>query len=111
MGPKDIAAMRRANRLFASALHAGDPFAAMEADDALHGVLVEASQNREIGRALAVLMPKIRRLEYAQFGRLARRESVREHERIIAACALGERTRAKAIDLRHSFPTVQFCFD
>ena len=62
--------MRRANRAFAARCGAGDVDAAIAADDAFHGVLVTASQNREIPPMLERLMPRLRRLERARFGSL-----------------------------------------
>ena len=90
----DLKTMRAANRDFAGALAASDVDAAIAADDRFHGVLVQASANREIARSLARLLPKIRRLERARFGSLAGRRSVEQHERIIALCAAGEAERA-----------------
>jgi DNA-binding GntR family transcriptional regulator len=86
----ELAAMRKANEDFAAALRATDVDRALAADDRFHGVLVQASANREIARSLERLMPKIRRLERARFGSLAGRRSVQGHDQIIALCASGE---------------------
>ncbi len=59
--------------------------AALEADDAFHGVFVTAAANAEIPRALARLMPRIRRLERLRFGSLSGRASVKQHAEILAA--------------------------
>ncbi len=93
LGEGDLETMRSANRDFAGALAAADVDAALAADDRFHGVLVQAAANREIGRSLERLRPKIRRLERARFGSLAGRRSVEQHERIIALCAAGEAER------------------
>ena len=90
----DLERMRATNRDFAEALAAAAVDAALAADDRFHGVLVQASANREIARSLERLRPKIRRLERARFGSLAGRRSVEQHERIIALCAAGEVERA-----------------
>ena len=90
----DLERMRATNRDFADALAAAAVDAALAADDRFHGVLVQASANREIARSLERLRPKIRRLERARFGSLAGRRSVEQHERIIALCAAGEVERA-----------------
>ena len=90
----ELAAMQAANEEFAKALRKGDVDAAVATDDRFHGVLVQASANREIARALARLMPKVRRLEHARFGSLAGRRSVEQHERIIALCAAGKAVEA-----------------
>ena len=81
--------MRQANRALSLALRKRDASAAIRADDAFHDVLIEASENIEIKRTLDRLMPRVRRLEYAQFGLLGRRESVEEHDHILAACREG----------------------
>lgn len=93
--PTDLAAMRSANADLAAHIAALDAERirhAIAADDRFHGVLLDAADNREITGALEHLMPKVRRLEFAQFGSLAGRKSVRQHEAIIAA---GERGTAE----------------
>src|SRR5262245_50877488 len=86
----ELATMSKANEDFAGALRANDVDRALAADDRFHDVLVHASANREIGRSLERLMPKVRRLERARFGSLAGRRSVEQHERIMVLCASGE---------------------
>lgn len=89
----DLEAMRAANAELASAILAtslSDPDSvarAIQADDRFHGVLLTAATNEELARTLERLMPKVRRLEYAQFRSLAGRRSVQQHEAIITACA------------------------
>jgi DNA-binding GntR family transcriptional regulator len=96
----DLDEMRAANAEFAFAIVATDPSdpetiaLAITADDRFHGVLLSAAANEELARTLERLMPKVRRLEYAQFGSLAGRRSVHQHEAIIAACALGSAAEA-----------------
>lgn len=85
----ELAAMRKANLDFAAALRANSVDRAIAADDRFHGVLVQASANREIARSVERLMPKIRRLERARFGSLAGRRSIEQHDEIIALCASG----------------------
>ena len=98
--PAELEEMRAANTAFAAAIAAADPSdpdtiaRAIAADDRFHGVLLSAADNEELMRALERLMPKVRRLEYAQFGSLAGRRSVQQHEAIIAACALGSAAEA-----------------
>ncbi len=92
----DLERTRRANAAFARALAAGDVDAAIAADDAFHGALVTASQNREIAPALERLMPRLRRLERARFSSLAGRRSVEQHERIITCCAAADAPAAAA---------------
>jgi DNA-binding GntR family transcriptional regulator len=106
----DLETMRAANRDFANALTADDVDAAIAADDRFHGVLVQASANREIARSLERLLPKIRRLERARFGSLAGRRSVEQHERIIALCAAGEAEQA-AEAIRENWLTLGVLID
>ena len=100
LNPADIAAMRAANDALASAIGGRDPASvrrAIGADDAFHAVLLDAASNSEITRTLDRLTPKVRRLEYAQFGSLAGRASVQQHAAIIAACERGEVASAAAL--------------
>jgi DNA-binding GntR family transcriptional regulator len=92
----ELDAMRRANRAFEAALRAGDVDAAIAADDGFHGVLVTASQNREIPPVLERLMPRLRRLERARFGSLVGRRSVEQHARIVALAGSGDAAGAAA---------------
>jgi DNA-binding GntR family transcriptional regulator len=98
--PADLEEMRAANSAFADAIAAADAFVpetiarAIAADGRFHGVLLVAAGNQELARTLERLMPKVRRLEYAQFGSLAGRRSVQQHEAIITACALGSAAEA-----------------
>lgn len=98
--PANLAAMRAANADLARHIEAREADAilqAIAADDAFHGVLLAAADNREITGALARLMPKVRRLEFAQFSSLAGRTSVQQHEAIIAACERGRADEAAAL--------------
>ena len=93
----DIAALREANADLAAhiaSLETDAILQAIGADDRFHGVLLAAADNREIAAALDRLMPKVRRLEFAQFGSLAGRKSVQQHAAIIDACARGAASEA-----------------
>lgn len=81
----DRGALRDANNRFSEALRDGDVDAALEADDAFHGVFVTAAANAEIPRTLERLMPRIRRLERLRFGSLSGRASVKQHAEILLA--------------------------
>ena len=100
MGRPDVARARAANRRFKAALASADVDAALAADDDFHGVFVDASGNREIPRALARLLPRLRRLERLQFGSLRGRRSSEQHERIAAHAARGavEETAAAVLE-------------
>ena len=82
--------MRRADRERTRALRAGDIPEAIDADDAFHEVLVEASRNRVLRRSLERLMPQVRRLDLVHFRALARGEVHDDaHPAILDACARG----------------------
>ena len=93
----DLASLRQANESLVAALEAGDVTRAVQADDRFHDVFVRASANHEVQHTLDRLMPKVRRLEYAQFGSLAGHTSVLQHQAIIAACE--QRLTAQAASL------------
>lgn len=82
----DFAVLRQANDKLIKALDANNVIDALQADDMFHAIFVRASNNNEIRHTLERLMPKVRRLEYAQFGSLAGHTSVLQHQAIIAAC-------------------------
>lgn len=86
LAEQDLAFLRQANESLVAALEARDVTGAIQADDRFHNVFVRASANSEVQHALDRLMPKVRRLEYAQFGSLAGQTSVLQHQAIIAAC-------------------------
>src|SRR3989440_5788899 len=93
----DLASLRQTNESLVAALEAGDVTRAVQADDRFHEVFVRASTNREVQHTLDRLMPKVRRLEYAQFGSLAGHTSVLQHQAIIAASE--QRLAAQAASL------------
>jgi DNA-binding GntR family transcriptional regulator len=99
--PADIAELESANRLLAKAMISKDAVRAIRADDAFHGVFLRTAANQELITALNRLMPKVRRLEYAQFGSLAGRRSVAQHDEIIQACREGDAARAAALAERN----------
>lgn len=82
----DLGAMREANARFADALRAGDPDAAIAADDDFHGIPVAVSANHAIRTVIEQFSPVLRRVERLRFSSLAGRESVAQHARIIALC-------------------------
>jgi DNA-binding GntR family transcriptional regulator len=92
--------MRAANRRFAAALAAGDVQAAMDADDALHGVPVAVLGNRVLAATIDRHLPLIRRLEKARFGSLLGRRSIAFHDQLIDACEDGDVETAVAITTR-----------
>jgi DNA-binding GntR family transcriptional regulator len=86
----ELGAMRAANARFAEALSAGDPDAAMAADDEFHDVPVAASANHAVRTVLEQFTPVLRRVERLRFSSLSGRDSVAQHERIIALCEAGD---------------------
>jgi DNA-binding GntR family transcriptional regulator len=82
----DDGRMRVLDRERARALERGDVVAAIERDDAFHGVLLEAAGNDELMRSLERLMPQIRRLDALHFNELTRRDSGADHAAILDAC-------------------------
>jgi DNA-binding GntR family transcriptional regulator len=78
--------MESLDRDRARALREGDVVAAIELDDAFHGVLLAAAGNGELIRALERLMPQIRRLDVLHFTELAREGAGRDHAEVLAAC-------------------------
>lgn len=96
--PSDTLALRRANAALLDALEAGDPEAAIAADDAFHGVFLERAQNEELRLALDGLMPKVRRLEWLQFSSLQGRASVSQHKAIIEAMEGGAEGAARMVE-------------
>ena len=94
---QDLVSLRQANESLIAALEAGDVTRAIQADDHFHDVFIRTSANSEIRHALNRLMPKVRRLEYAQFGSLAGHTSVLQHQAIITACE--QRLSAQAASL------------
>lgn len=93
----DITALRRANDNLIKALDTNNVSAALQADDTFHHVFVRVANNHEIQHTLEYLMPKVRRLEYAQFSSLAGHTSVLQHQSIIAACEQGLPERAATL--------------
>jgi DNA-binding GntR family transcriptional regulator len=94
IAPADVLRMRDANARFAAALDAGDPEAALTADDDLHAVVLAAAGNRTLTSTIERLTPRIRRLERLRFGSGPGRESVAMHERIIDALARHDASEA-----------------
>ncbi|MDA0636119.1 GntR family transcriptional regulator [Nonomuraea sp. MCN248] len=92
----ELDAMRGANARFADALRRDDVPAAIAADDDFHGVLVTASANDALRDVLERYTPVLRRLERLRFSSLSGRESVAQHDRIIALCEAGDVAGATA---------------
>lgn len=93
----DLEAMREANTRFRSAAAAGDVEAAVAADDALHGVLVDRCGNRAARATIARWTPLVRRIERRRFTPTHGAESADRHDELIATCAAHDPDAAAAI--------------
>lgn len=92
--PADLHAMRQANQRFQAAIESADVEAALEADDALHGVLVEVAANKAVATVLDQFTPTIRRLERMRFASHAGRGSIDLHAQLIELCERGDAAAA-----------------
>ncbi|HYF90710.1 MAG TPA: GntR family transcriptional regulator [Symbiobacteriaceae bacterium] len=97
MSADDLAEMQAANDALRACMESGDTGGAIRADDRFHAVLLRSSNNREIQHALQRAMPKVRRLEAAQFGSLAGQTSWQQHRDILAALSAGAARDAAAL--------------
>ncbi|WP_425388751.1 GntR family transcriptional regulator [Amycolatopsis jejuensis] len=97
LGAPQIAAMREANERFRAAVETGDAAAAIEADDELHDIPVQACGNRAVAATLDRYTPLLRRLEYARFSSLPAHRSVTRHEELITALETGDGAAAAAL--------------
>lgn len=99
----EIERMRAANRRFLAAVAANDVGAALDADDELHRVPVEALGNSAVEAVLEQFGPLVRRAERARFDGDGR-TSAERHDRLIALIAAGDAEQAAsfAFDLWHS---------
>ena len=87
----DLEQMERHDQERSRALERGDVLAAIDADDAFHGVLLAASRNAEIERLLTRVMPHIRRLDVLHFESLTRKGAAAgDHAAILDACRRGD---------------------
>ena len=89
--------MASLDRERAQALRDGDVLAAIELDDAFHGVLLGAARNDELTRAIERLMPQIRRLDVLHFTELTRRDASHDHDEILDACRRRDAHAAAAL--------------
>ncbi|WP_418154097.1 GntR family transcriptional regulator [Actinoalloteichus caeruleus] len=94
LGPTHHNAMRTANHQLAAALEAGDPDAAIAADDAFHSVAVSAAANHAITAVLDQFTPLLRRVERLRFSALTGRDSVAQHDHILNLCTQGDAENA-----------------
>jgi DNA-binding GntR family transcriptional regulator len=96
MQPAQHRELRKHNDAFVSALRRSDAVGAFDADTRFHGVFVSASDNPEIPRVLARLMPRLQRLEHLSAENLPGRRSVAQHEAMISRAEMGDAAGAAA---------------
>ncbi|MBO9520435.1 MAG: GntR family transcriptional regulator [Nocardioidaceae bacterium] len=94
---EDLAAMRAANKRFATALRRGDAEAAIAADDEFHAIPVRAAANTALESVLEQYTPVLRRLERLRFSSLAGRDSVALHNTLVDLCEAGDTEGAAAV--------------
>lgn len=101
----DVDRMRDANRRFAQAIASGDVGAALDSDEELHRIPVEALGNHALEAVLEQFEPVVRRAERLRFSRDGHL-SVELHEQLIELLAAGEVQRAASVefDIWHSLP-------
>ncbi|PAD77131.1 MULTISPECIES: GntR family transcriptional regulator [Paenibacillus] len=85
MQEEDIAALEAINEELRLAIEQGDVIQAIEADTRFHHVFLDAAANPEILLAMERCVPKIHRLEVAQFNHVKGIGSVAQHRRILSA--------------------------
>lgn len=105
LSESELEEMRAANRRFAAAVESGDVDAALNADDVLHRIPVEALGNRALAEVLDHFGPVVRRAERLRFTGDGR-ASIDLHERLIDLLAAGDADAASmvAFDIWRSLP-------
>jgi DNA-binding GntR family transcriptional regulator len=94
----DLARLRSLNHSLEQAIAAGEVDRSLLLDAEFHALIVERSGNAEIGKLLAGLLPRIKRIELAHFGnQLVAQQSVLEHAAIIDALENNDGQQAAAI--------------
>jgi DNA-binding GntR family transcriptional regulator len=98
--PQDETAMRAANARFRQAIADDDTTAALAADDALHGVLVDRCANQAVRATIDRFVPTIRRLELQRFSAATALTSADAHDELIDAAVAGRVDDAVALTAR-----------
>lgn len=97
-----LATMNEANRQFGIAVRQKDITRALAADDAFHGVLVEAAGNPVLTKVLGQLHPQIHRILYRKFSTLlGGRDTIDHHAALIELCARGDVAAAATLSADH----------
>ncbi|MDQ1911055.1 GntR family transcriptional regulator [Paenibacillus sp. GD4] len=96
--PEQLEALRERNALFERAIRAGQPFQAMEEDEAFHNLIVEVSDSPYVASFSASLQVHVRRFKYVFLKEklTASLTSVEEHAEVIAALEAHNTEKAAA---------------
>lgn len=99
---RDFHTMRQANRNFAAAVKKQDVSKALAADDAFHGVVIDAAGNPVIKRIIEQLHPQLHRILYRKFsGLLGGEETIKHHDELISVCEQRDAEAAAAMSGEH----------
>jgi DNA-binding GntR family transcriptional regulator len=99
---RDFHTMRQANRNFAAAVKKQDVSKALAADDAFHGVVIDAAGNPVIKRIIEQLHPQLHRILYRKFsGLLGGEETIKHHDELISVCEKRDAEAAAAMSGEH----------
>ncbi|MFF2093199.1 GntR family transcriptional regulator [Paenibacillus sp. NPDC058174] len=97
--PQQIETLKSLNEQFGAAIDSGQPYQAMEIDEQLHNIIVEASDNAYIASFSASLQIHIRRFKYVFLKQpnTSTLGSVEEHAALISALENRDAAAASAI--------------
>ena len=99
---RDFHTMRQANRNFAAAVKKQDVSKALAADDAFHGVVIDAAGNPVIKRIIEQLHPQLHRILFRKFsGLLGGEETITHHDELIRVCEQRNAEAAAAMSGEH----------
>ncbi|CAM04327.1 GntR family transcriptional regulator [Saccharopolyspora erythraea NRRL 2338] len=94
--------MRRANEDFAHAVDQHDITGAFAADDAFHGVAIDAAGNPVLRRVIDQLHPQVHRILYRKFSTLlGGHDTVDHHTKLTELCANGDADGAAGLSAEH----------
>jgi DNA-binding GntR family transcriptional regulator len=100
--PGDIDRMRDANEQFTKAVEQHEITRAFAADDAFHGIVVNATGNPVLRRMIDQLHPQIHRILYRKFSTLlGGHDTVDHHAKLVELCASGDSLGAAELSAEH----------
>jgi DNA-binding GntR family transcriptional regulator len=101
--PADFDRLRAADAEYVAALKAGRVQDAIGADDAFHRVLLEACDDPDVQVSVALLLPRLHRMDLWIFTRKAIGPSTNTHPEIVAALEAGDgETAARLVEASYS---------